>query len=280
MPARMIAVQLSRGCGSILSVSERTTLEIYRSTGPAEIDLARESWLLDRAADGRVSMLLACWRGPVVVLGYGQRADDVNLDWCRAEGVTVLRRLTGGTGVIHRGDLGVGLFLPDSHDWAKGIVGLYGRFLDVIVPALQSLGSRVSRPAEPARASRVRSPICFLDQLSDTLMVDGRKAVGCAQTRRRGAVLIHAAILLGVDVELYARIFDVKVEDVRAGLAPAVPDADWRFIGDAISQGFAEALGLEIRRCSLEPLPDRYLDPYRTPRWSPVTRDGSPGDAE
>jgi lipoate-protein ligase A len=261
-------------------VIDKTVIEIYRSTGPAAIDLAREGWLLDRASEGHVAMLLACWRGPVVVLGYAQQSDDVNLEWCRSESVPVLRRLTGGTGVIHQGDLGVGLFLPESHAWAKGIVDLYGRFLDVLAPALRSLGSKVSRLAEPARASRVRSPICFLDQLSDTLMVDGKKAVGCAQTRRRGAVLIHAAVLLGLDVELYARVFGVKVEAVRKGLAPAVSGAEWRVVGDVVAESFAEALNLHTRSCSLEPLPDRYLDPYRTPRWSPVAPAGLLGGAE
>jgi lipoate-protein ligase A len=250
------------------------SFEIYRSTGPAVNDLAREACLLDRAAEGRVSMLLTCWQGPVVVLGYAQKPDGVNLEWCRAHGLTVLRRLTGGTGVIHRGDLGVGLFLPESHGWAKGIVGLYERFLDVIAPALGSLGSDVSRLSKPARTSRVRSPICFLDQLSDTLTVDGRKAVGCAQTRRRGAVLIHAAILLGLDVELYARVFEVGIDAVRAGIAPAISGADWRVVGDAIAKGFAGALDLQPRERTLETVPDQYLKPYRSPRWSPLAAPG------
>ena len=168
----------------------------------------------------------------------------------------MLRRLTGGTGVIHRGDLGVGLALPMQHPWAKGIVRLYGRFLDVLGPALRSLGSEVSRLADPAHASRVRSPICFLNQLSDTLVVDGKKVVGCAQTRRSGAVLIHAAILLGLDAELYARVADFS----PFGLAD-----------------LNDALGLEARSCPLEPLPERYLEPFQTPRWSPVAAGGRAG---
>jgi len=182
----------------------------------------------------------------------------------------VLRRLTGGTGVIHRGDLGVGLALPMAHPWAKGIVGLYGRFLDALGPALRSLGSEVSRLEDPVRASRVRSSICFLDQLSDTLVVDGKKVVGCAQTRRSGAVLIHAAILLGFDAEFYARIFGVDADEIRSGLAPALPGADWRQVSDAIVDGLAQALELEVRHRPLDPLPERFLEPYRTPRWSPV----------
>jgi lipoate-protein ligase A len=264
-------------CGSIPGVESGFPLDVYWSEGPPLDDLAREAWLMELAAEGRISVFLTSWEGPVVVLGYAQRTEEVNLDWCRAESIPVLRRMTGGTGVIHRGDLGVGLVLPEQHPWAKGIVGLYGRFLDVLGPALRSLGSEASRIEDPARASRVRSPICFLDQLSDTLVVDGKKVVGCAQTRRGGAVLIHAAVLLGLDAELYARVFRVGAEDVKAGLAPAVEGVGWRAVGDAIVKGLGNALGLEARHRPLEPLPEQFLEPYQTPRWSPVPSGGVGG---
>jgi lipoate-protein ligase A len=251
-------------------VSSASILDVYTSIGPPVNDLAREAWLMDRAAEGRVSVFLTSWEGPVVVLGYAQKVENADFEFCRAEAMPVLRRLTGGTGVIHQGDLGVGLALPMQHPWAKGIVGLYGRFLDVLGPALQSLGSDVTRLAEPARATRVRSPICFLDQLSDTLVVQGKKVVGCAQTRRGGAVLIHAAILLGLDAALFSRVFGVDEADIRSGLAPALPGADWRHVGDAVVEGLGEALGLETRHRPLEPLPDQYLEPYASERWSPV----------
>jgi lipoate-protein ligase A len=257
-----------------LLVNSVSALNVYRSAGPPLEDLAREAWLLDRAANGAVSLLLTSWKGPVVVLGYAQKPEEADLDWCRANGIPVLRRLTGGTGVIHKGDLGVGLFLPGEHPWAKGVVGLYGRFLDALGPALRSLGSEAARPEERSRASRVRSPVCFLDQLSDTLVVDGGKAVGCAQTRRRGAVLIHAAILLGLEAELYARVFDVAEGEVRSGLAPALPGADWRVVGDAIVVGLRDALGMKVRDRPLMPVPDPYLEPYTTARWSPVLPEG------
>ena len=245
-------------------------LNHYQSEGPPVEDLAREGWLLERAAEGEVGLFLTSWTGPVVVLGYGQDARGVDLEWCRARKIPVLRRLTGGTGVVHCGDLGVGLTLPMDHPWAEGIISLYGRFLDVLEPALRSVGAAVSRLVEPQRASRVRSPICFLDQLADTLVAGGRKAVGCAQTRRRGAVLIHAAVLLGLDPELYANVFGVSADDVAAGLAPAVPDGEWKAVGEAVASHLGEALGLEIRRRELEPVPDRFLESYRTKKWAPT----------
>jgi lipoate-protein ligase A len=245
-------------------------LRVIASAGPPATDLAREAWLLERAAAGEPSLLLSTWPGPVVVLGFGQPAEDVDLAWCRRRGVPVLRRLTGGTGVVHRGDLGVGLALPAAHPWAKGIVSLYGRFLEALEPALRALGSRAGRITAPRRGTRVRSPVCFLDQLADTLAVDGRKAVGCAQTRRRGAVLVHGAILLGLDAELYARVFRVPEDEVRAGLAPALTGVAPSAVGEGVAAGMARALGSAPVHWPAEPVPHRFLEPYATARWAPV----------
>lgn len=249
-------------------------LEAFRSQGPPSHDLAFEAEMLDRAAGGRCSALVTSWPGPVVVLGYAQKPEEVDLDWCGLNGVPVLRRLSGGTGVIHRGDLGVALALPKEHPWCEGIVGLYHQFLDVIEPALISVGGRVERLAEPRPSSRVRSPICFEDQLADTLLVDGRKAVGCSQTRRKGGVLIHAAILLGLDPDLYTRVFGVDVERVRRGLAPAVSGVGWEVVADAILSGLASELGMDLEVGARPGPAFENLAPYRENRWAPVSDGG------
>jgi lipoate-protein ligase A len=245
-------------------------LEIYEGTGEPVDDLAFEAWMLDRAAAGYPCFQLTRWTGPVVVLGYAQQPEEVDLDFCRRRSIPVYRRLTGGTGVIHSGDLGVALALPASHPWAAGVVGLYDRFLEVLSPALKTFEPRIERKQDPPRAARVRSPVCFLDQLSDTLLVDGRKVVGCAQTRRRGAVLIHAAVLLGLDAELYAAVFRTESTEVRSGLGAAVEGGDWRRIGGAIARETGRGLGETPAERSRPAVPTEYLEPYEESRWTPL----------
>jgi lipoate-protein ligase A len=101
-------------------------------------------------------------------------------------------------------------------------------------------------------------------------VVDGMKAVGCAQTRRKGAVLIHAAVLLSLDAELYSRVFKIRAQEVAAGLTPAIPGGDPGVVGEAIAAHLAEALGLEIVQRALAPVPERFLEPYATEKWAPV----------
>ena len=249
-------------------------LEGFRSQGPPSHDLAFEAEMLVRAATGRSSVLVTSWPEPVVVLGYAQPPADVDLEWCRGREIPVLRRLSGGTGVIHHEDLGVALALPGKHPWAAGIVSLYDRFLGVLEPALGDLGSRAERLVEPHRASRVRSPICFEDQLADTLVVDGRKVVGCSQARRKGSVLIHAAILLGLDAGLYSKIFRVDGERVCGGLAAAVSGLGWEKVADAIVGRLARELGAGIETSRRPDPPAELLARYREPRWAPVLDGG------
>jgi hypothetical protein len=83
-------------------------------------------------------------------------------------------------------------------------------------------------------------------------------------------VLVHAAVLLGLDAGLYAQIFGVDPQQVRAGLAPALEGGNRRALGTRIAGELAGALGVELVQRKLEPVPDRFLEPYRTERWAPV----------
>jgi lipoate-protein ligase A len=246
-------------------------LRVFASDGASPLaDLAAESALLEEAAAGATSLMLSSWSRPVVVLGYAQNASDVDLRWCRSHSIPVLRRLSGGTGVLHCRDLSVSLAFPASHEWARGIVSLYGRFLDVLEPTLHSVGSSVTRLEKPARSRRERSSICFEDQLADTLAVNGRKAVGCAQTRRRGAVLIHGAVLLGLDAALYARVFRASEERIKQALTPAVEGVAPEVIAETLVTTMARALDARVELTRWPGIVERHRAPYATEHWAPV----------
>mgnify|MGYP006286980579 CR=1 FL=1 len=245
-------------------------LEVYRSTGSPAADLAFEEELLERVADGSPALLLTSWNGPVVVLGFSQPVADVDLRACRRRGIPVLRRSSGGTGVVHRQDWSAGLVLPRSHRWCTGgVIALYESFLGVLGPLLERFGATVRREPAPRRAARVRSPICFEDRLADTLLVGGRKAVGSAQVWRRRACLVHATVLLGLDAALYAELFRVQEERIREALAPALAEVDPEELSGAAATAFAEAL--DAAPTPLEPrVSGRFLDRFRDPRWAPL----------
>jgi len=211
--------------------------------GPPEVDLAAEEGALEEAAGGRPVLLLWSWPGPVVVLGHGQRDDQVDRALCTREGIPVLRRITGGTGIVHRRDLAVSLALPAGHPWARTIPAAYDGFVGAVAAALGGLGLEVERPRPvPRRSARERSPVCFETVLSETLFLGGRKVLGCAQARRRSAVLVHGLLHREPDHALYAAVFGVPPARVRGAVGGIGPEPGLAGLGDAVTRAFRDAL--------------------------------------
>lgn len=256
-------------CGMDGTTGDRDLKLFLDLEGRPERDLALESDFLDRAGSGSVSLFLYSWHRPVVVLGYGQKAADIDLDWCLGAGVPVYRRMTGGTGVVHHRDLAVSLFLPAEHGWAEQISGLYGLFLGALAPALNAAGGSGRYKEDAPKGGKDRSPICFEDQLSDTLVVGERKVVGCAQARKAKAVLIHAAVSLNLAVDVYAAAFRVSEKRIEDGLAEAVPGGRVEDVAPFVETALGKALDLRVTRQALPDPSKDSLKRYQSPHWFP-----------
>jgi hypothetical protein len=96
-----------------------------------------------------------------------------------------------------------------------------------------------------------------------------RRAGRWAQTRRRGAVLIHAACF-SPDAELYGRLFRVA-RKVRAALA--VLAGDWRELAGS-RRGRRPA---QLAPLMSAPRSRSSSRGYRLPRWAPLAAPGADG---
>jgi lipoate-protein ligase A len=121
--------------------------------------------------------------------------------------------------VLHQADLSASLSLPADHPWAKTIRGLYDGFVLSVQEALSSFGVQTDRWLPPQGTARSRSPICFEDHLAESLLVEGRKVLGCAQVRRRESALVHGTILFTLDPPTQALVYGVSEERIRAAMA-------------------------------------------------------------
>ena len=190
------------------------------SPGDPRGDLAGELRLMDEVAQGGPRLFFYSWPEPAVVLGYGQPESDVDLALCREKGIPVFKRASGGAGVLHSGDLAVSLALPMSMEPAKGIQRLYDFMKQHLQTALEAEGIPVTDPGPATGRGRARSPLCFLDYSSETLLLDGKKCVGCSQARKKDAVLVHATLLLNLNAALTSGIFRIPESKIVQALAP------------------------------------------------------------
>ena len=99
------------------------TLRLLR-TGVARgaFNMGLDEAVLGSVSEGRQPPTLRFygWNPPTVSLGYFQGLDDeVDREACRAAGVDVVRRITGGGAVFHDDELTYSVVIPERHPLAR-----------------------------------------------------------------------------------------------------------------------------------------------------------------
>ncbi len=144
------------------------------------------------------------WSPAALSIGYFQPVSEVDLEACRARGIDLVRRPTGGRAILHDRELTYSVAMAGS-DLPGGVLetyrllsaGLHRGLLELGIPAVVSgakepVGSEMKRSAGGSAA-------CFDTASSYELEVGGRKVAGSAQTRRGGAILQHGSLPLFLD---------------------------------------------------------------------------------
>lgn len=177
------------------------------------------------------------WRQPTLSLGYAQKLEGLNLAACRAHGVELVRRPTGGRAVLHAGDFTyafIGSGLP------AGVAASYRAISEAVARALAHLG--LESALVSGRPGGGRPADCFAVATQADLCAAGAKLVGSAQTRRAGAVLQHGSLYVRYPEELGRAIFGaVSRPGDLDGLLGRMPDE--ATIATAFRAGFAEVFG-------------------------------------
>ncbi len=169
----------------------RGTSEAFRRNpyDPAP-DIALDEVLLDLA---RPAVRVWTPRGRAVVIGVASRAaDEVRLEECRAAGIPVRRRFSGGAAVLLSPEVVCFSVVLPYADYSKAgtpvdtIRSAYLVATSLVAKALARLG--VEAAFEPPGDLAVGGP-------------EGvkRKIVGLAQARRRTAALVHGVLPISLD---------------------------------------------------------------------------------
>lgn len=158
-------------------------------------------------ASERPTLRLYSWRPGTLSLGKRQSAQTSHSpEFLRRAGIGLVRRPTGGGAVLHElertyavvGRLG-------EPPFPGGVVAGYRLIAGALRDALSALGAKVEvRPAAVGREG-AEGPVCFETASVHELTVAGRKIVGSAQLRRRGAFLQHGSIPVRLDGTRLAR---------------------------------------------------------------------------
>ena len=153
-------------------------LLIINDSSNAYYNLAAEEYLIDNF-DEDIVML---WRNDnTVVVGKNQNTiEEIDSDFVREKGVSVVRRLTGGGAVFH--DMG-NVNYTVIQSYREGLFSNYEYFTEVVRGFLQSLG------VEAVLSGR------------NDLLIDGKKFSGNAQCVRNGRMMHHGTLMFSSDVK-------------------------------------------------------------------------------
>ncbi len=137
------------------------------------------------------------WRPWAISLGYHQSLDEIDVDRCRADGIDIVRRPTGGRAILHAEELTYSVILPKGcgvpvHSTAS----TYRLISQALVDGLRRVGVEATF-GRSARVPYQTHVPCFATTALYEVQWRGRKLVGSAQRRYENAVLQHGSILLG-----------------------------------------------------------------------------------
>lgn len=190
---------------------------------------------------------------PALVLGRMARDPQLDREAIAADGVTVVRRSSGGGPVLWDADLlALDVVLPRDHPLAPGdVVQAYRWLGEALAGALRGLGlpdvEVVSIAAARAaqREPGAAADACFGGLSPFEVTAAGRKVVGLSQTRRRTGTLLQAGLPLRLDADRLARLmgrgpgFARALAASAAGLAELAPGLRARDVVAAADQALA-----------------------------------------
>lgn len=167
-------------------------------------NMARDLALLGRArATGETVFSVYGWTRPTLSLGRNQRAAGCyDLDRLRVMGIDVVRRPTGGRGLLHHHEVTYSVTAP-VHD-GDTLRESYERINRILLKGLELLGVEASVASPDGPAERPTDAPCFATPARGELVSGGSKLVGSAQWRENGVFLQHGSILIENDQSLIA----------------------------------------------------------------------------
>ncbi len=184
------------------------------------------------------------WNPSAVSIGtFQSMTDEVDVEFCRKNGIDYIRRITGGGAVYHdyEGEITYSIIMPKGHRLAPNdILDSYRLLCGGIVSALKHLS--IEAEFKPINDVNVGS----------------KKISGNAMTRRQGCILQHGTTLLDLDVALMFTILKVPQEKISDKM---ISDAKERVtsirdildqkvqineLKEALMQGFSQALDIDL----------------------------------
>lgn len=235
-------------------------------------NMAMDEALLNFVSRGEIDPVVRfyTWSPATLSVGYFQRLKkEIDIEKVKEKGFGLVRRQTGGRGVLHDKELTYSVIVPESHpDMPTTITEAYRVISEGLLEGFKLLGFDAyfaipSSKEEREKLKQPRSAVCFDAPSWYELVVEGRKIAGSAQTRQKGVILQHGSLLQDVDIDELFDMFIFKNDRLKEKMkkafvdkAVAINDISERYISieemeKTFEEGFKKGLNIEFKPLSL-----------------------------
>ena len=181
-----------------MSAAWRLLIDDGPNEGAWNMALDRAVQLAHEEGEAPPTLRLYEWQRPTVTLGRFQAADSIDREFCSASGIDVVRRPTGGRGVLHADEVTYSIVAGLRDGVPRGTSASYRMLCGGLAEAYRLLGVDAALTARP-RGSR-SSAACYLHATAADLSLGARKLSGSAQVWFHDSVLQHGSFTISRDI--------------------------------------------------------------------------------
>lgn len=220
--------------------------------GPANMALDEALLTCFDKNRSRPILRLYGWNPPALSVGrYQDAASALKLDLCAAEGVPVVRRMTGGGIIYHAQELTYSIVCAPEHAGCNGVKDGFRKLCGFLLGTYSRLGLDACFATDlnpTGERLGERTALCFAGKEEFDVLVQGRKIGGNAQRRLSGALLQHGSIPLESRVQRALRY----LRQPAPGAATSVSLAELGLFPDParlkqlLVESFQERMGVSL----------------------------------
>lgn len=230
-------------------------------------NMALDELMLEWLSKGEIGPTIRFygWSPEGISIGRFQDADE-KIDFRQAKkyGVEIVRRQTGGRAVLHDQELTYSIVVPETHPvMPHSVKEAYLVISKSLLEGFRELGISAEFAIPEGVREKAESAVCFDKSSWYELLVDGKKAAGSAQMRKKGIILQHGSIPIEIDSVKLFDLFSYPTADLKQqareafkGKAVGINEAaekphTFDEVKTAFKKGFEKGLGIHLKTITL-----------------------------
>src|SRR5699024_7280875 len=154
---------------------------------------------------------------PSLSVGYFQNVEKtVEFAGIEKHRCDLVRRLTGGSAVLHDNELTYSIVVSESHPKIpRSVNKAYYILAQGLLEGYRLLGIDADFAITERELLKERSAVCFEKPAMYEMIVDGKKISGNAQLRKKGVLLQHGSIPMKFNATMLFDLFHFSSEEKR-----------------------------------------------------------------